>query len=76
MGPEQALKALQDITKMMREEHMDDRRAVEMVINRLDEDTIMCFYYGLCPEFDTLCETDEDAWDLIEDAADELEQRL
>lgn len=76
MGPEKALSELQRITKMMREEHMDDRRAVEMVIDRLDEDTIMCLYMGLCPEFDELCQTDEYVWDLIEDAADELEQRL
>jgi hypothetical protein len=73
---EKALSALQDITKMMREEYLDDRKAVELVINRLDKDIIMSFYYGHCPEFDELCQTDEDMWDVIEDAADYLEQKL
>jgi hypothetical protein len=73
MDLKKALDILQDITKVMREEQMDDRKAVEMVINCLDEDTIKCFYAGLYPEFDALCEEDEEIWDLIEDAADRLE---
>lgn len=73
---DEALNTIRNISKKVREESIDDRKAVEMVISHLRKDVIFTFYHGACPEFDSLCDEDEEVWDLIEGAADILEEKL
>lgn len=69
----EALNCLKEISRLIIDEMIDDIQAIKMVINKISEDIIFCFYMGNCMKFEELCEIDDKAWDLIEEAADELE---